>query len=374
VAQLNKALEARCGEGAEGDCARWTLVLPPWCRVVHWWSGTEPFPWSTFFDLKALLGSKVPVIEFAEYERLVGSKRVDLAVTYQTDKLEKAKLSGGQGGFLGWAERLEQCQSKYRKAPEYQELPSGELSLVYAGYCDGGITARELRCASLDGPWPAGVVDMVTSLGGSVGSVLLKDYDYLLSPDSEELDALGLRESMLWSEEIRRHGDDFLASALGGQKYLAAHCRRTDFLRVRTKTTPSADVVAAKLNAALAETGLKQVFVATDAPTDLREDLQRQVKAAVHFYDGASGAAAFEHPGKQAAVELWIAARAEYFIGTIESRFTMWIQLERGFLGKPKEASEQEFCKSYKDPKEKCIAPQYRHPGRPGAHRQAYLA
>jgi hypothetical protein len=123
----------------------------------------------------------------------------------------------------------------------------------------------------------------------------------------------------------------------------------------------------------LKELQLDQVFVATDAPNDLRADLQRQVNGAVHFFDGASGAASFEHPGKQAAAELWIAARADFFIGTIESRFTMWIQLERGFLGKPKATSEQEFCKNYKDNSQKCIAPHYRQPGRAGAHRETYL-
>ncbi|CAE7931948.1 selO [Symbiodinium necroappetens] len=49
-----------------------------------------------------------------------------------------------------------------------------------------------------------------------------------------------------------------------------------------------------------------------------------------------------------AIVETWIAARADFFVGTIESRFTMSIQLERSFLGKPHRSSEQEFCKEYK--------------------------
>uniref|UniRef100_A0A7S1QYH1 GDP-fucose protein O-fucosyltransferase 2 n=1 Tax=Alexandrium catenella TaxID=2925 RepID=A0A7S1QYH1_ALECA len=285
----------------------------------------------------------------------------------------QAKLEGQREGFLGWAEEVEHCTSKYHKVPEFEKLPSGELSLVYGGHCEGGVRAKALRCAALDGPWPKGVVDMLQTLDAGTGSVLMKGYDYLLSPDAEELDALGLRESMLFSKEIRGHGDDFIKNAMGGEKYLAAHCRRTDFLRVRTKTTPSADVIAGKLNVLMEETGIKQVFVATDAPTDLREDLQRQVKGTVRFYDGISGAVTFDHPGKQAAVEIWIAARADFFIGTIESRFTMWIQLERGFLGKARASSEQEFCKDYsKGPSQKCVAPHYRQPTRKGAHREAY--
>jgi len=178
---------------------------------------------------------------------------------------------------------------------------------------------------------------------------------------------------MLFSEEIRAAGDEFVQKALGGRGYVAAHCRRTDFLRVRTKTTPGPEAIAAKLNAALAESGLSQVFVATDAPSELREELQRLVKGQVRFYDAASDAKSFEHPGKQAAVEVWVAARADFFVGTQESRFTMSIQLERGFLGKPKHTSEQEFCKTFDDSGEAkpCVAPNYRQPARPGAHQGA---
>ncbi|CAE7419573.1 POFUT2, partial [Symbiodinium pilosum] len=41
VAEANKALAGKCGSKQDGDCARWVLVLPPWCQVVHWWTGPE---------------------------------------------------------------------------------------------------------------------------------------------------------------------------------------------------------------------------------------------------------------------------------------------------------------------------------------------
>lgn len=50
-----------------------------------------------------------------------------------------------------------------------------------------------------------------------------------------------------------------------------------------------------------------------------------------------------EHPAHAPIVETWIAAQGQHFIGTQESRFTMSIQLERGFLGFGADASE-EFC------------------------------
>eukprot|EP00445_Apocalathium_hangoei_P015183 CAMPEP_0203866660 /NCGR_PEP_ID=MMETSP0359-20131031/16077_1 /ASSEMBLY_ACC=CAM_ASM_000338 /TAXON_ID=268821 /ORGANISM="Scrippsiella Hangoei, Strain SHTV-5" /LENGTH=1134 /DNA_ID=CAMNT_0050784791 /DNA_START=37 /DNA_END=3441 /DNA_ORIENTATION=- len=374
VSQLNDKLFERCGPKVDGDCARWTLVLPPWCRVAHWRSGPAPLPWSTFFDVEALRGSKVPVIEFDEYKKAVGDAKVDLAITYATDPLENGLLSkDASGKFLGWVEDLEQCASKYRKVPEHSKSSSGDLQLAYSGDCEGGILAKRYRCASLDGPWPEGVVDLIASLR-SEQSVLVKGYDYLLAPDNDALDILGLRDSMFFSQEIRSSADSFITGALGSQPYLAAHCRRTDFLRVREKTTPSAEVVAQKLNALLEKHKLTQVFVATDALQDLQDDLRRRVNGAVFFFEEANGAASFDHPGKQVAAEIWIASRADFFIGTIESRVTMAIQLERGFLGKKKKTSEQEFCKEFEEGKTKdCLAPKYRHPGL-GAHRAAYFA
>lgn len=88
-------------------------------------------------------------------------------------------------------------------------------------------------------------------------------------------------------------------------------------------------------------------------------------------------------------VETWIAARADFFVGTVESRspkpssiiffyglfgrcfyiliyrcnlwrcrFTMSIQLERSFLGKPHRSSQEEFCKVYSE--KPCLAPSCR--------------
>merc|ERR1719473_2684491 len=87
VAKLNQELQQKCGPKVTGACARWTLVLPPWCRVVHWRSGANRVPWSDFFDPAVLRQSKVPVLEFSEYEKAVGGNTVDLAVVYTTDKV-----------------------------------------------------------------------------------------------------------------------------------------------------------------------------------------------------------------------------------------------------------------------------------------------
>ncbi|CAE8595628.1 unnamed protein product, partial [Polarella glacialis] len=167
------------------------------------------------------------------------------------------------------------------------------------------------------------------------------------------------------------------AETFQGREFLAAHCRRTDFLYARKDTTPGLEAIASQLDAALARTGLNQVFIATDAPDQLREGLRQHVKlGTVHFFQESSkgpGAAVGElwHEGQLAAVEMWVAARSSHFIGTKESRFSMHIQLERSWLGKPAATSLQEFCKE--DPGDAfCSAPLSRPSQRKGSHHSEY--
>ena len=371
VAQLNKALEEKCeGRDAVGECAPWALVLPPWCKVVHWWTGPDHVHWSEFFDAATLRTAKVPVIEFHEYVAEVGSNQIDLAVAYTTEHTDMNSgelttpglvVDGGSGEFLGWAD-LGRCS----RLPEHSSEAGGRLNVMYGGYCNGGVSAAEFRCAVLKKPWPYGIVDMLKTQ--TARSVLLKAYDFLLSPDMQELDNLGLRESMLFSQDIRKLAEAFMVETLGGRPYLAAHCRRTDFLRVRKGTTPNAKNIAATLNQVMAAQGLDQVFIATDAPSDLREALRSQVHGQVFFPPLLDDI----HPGKQAAVETWIAARAQFFVGTIESRFTMSIQIERGFLDQPEETSKLQFCKKHEEGKE-CSADVRRMPKKRSSTRKAYF-
>lgn len=135
--------------------------------------------------------------------------------------------------------------------------------------------------------------------------------------------------------------------------------------------------VAAKLMAAAKEQSVDRVFIATDGDESEKTKLRDAMKGslAVHFYDKKSGGSVYvadNHPGKQAAVETWICARADFFVGTADSRFTSAIQLERGFLDKKKETSEQEFCKEAENVEKVCKSPHYRHPGRKGTHRKEY--
>merc|ERR1712190_297554 len=127
---------------------------------------------------------------------------------------------------------------------------------------------------------------------------------------------MGLRETMVFAEAIRNAGDEYISSVMGGKKYVAAHCRRTDFLKARTGTTPGPSAIASQLNEVLMSVGADTVYIATDAPDELRESLKSNVKGSVYFLsDAGKILEPFKHPGKRAAVEMWIAARADFFIG-----------------------------------------------------------
>lgn len=170
-----------------------------------------------------------------------------------------------------------------------------------------------------------------------------------------------------------------MARVMASRPFLAVHCRRTDFLHARKKTTPGPEAIGAQIAAALTEFGFNQVFVATDAPDELRDVLRSSVKqGSVRFLqddpDLASvygkGGGQEWHEGELALIEMWIAARATAFIGTQESRFTMHIQLERSWLGKKTKLSITEFCKEFNGTP--CKSPYWRSSERKGVHHADY--
>eukprot|EP00435_Cladocopium_sp_Y103_P026778 s2517_g6.t1 len=223
--------------------------------------------------------------------------------------------------------------------------------VTYSGNCAEGVAAIDHRCAVLADSSARDWVDLVlASMREGARSVLLKAADAVSPPSKEELDQLGLREAMLFAKPIRDAGERYMQDVLQSKPFLAVHCRRTDFLRAREATTPSVEAVAEQLELALADFGLEQVYVATDAPDDLREILRSQVRTGRIFFledlsDFGPAAAGSRLEGELAAIEMWIAARATAFIGTQESRFTMHIQTERSWLGKSFETSNREPCR-----------------------------
>ncbi|CAK9035247.1 GDP-fucose protein O-fucosyltransferase 2 (Peptide-O-fucosyltransferase 2) (O-FucT-2) [Durusdinium trenchii] len=90
VSQLNAAAQQQCGSAR--TCPRWSLVLPPWCRLAHWrQSSQEPVPWERFFDATALRSPNISVMEPA-------AKRPKGIVRKDGDE-----FSGATAPFVQWA-------------------------------------------------------------------------------------------------------------------------------------------------------------------------------------------------------------------------------------------------------------------------------
>lgn len=245
--------------------------------------------------------------------------------------------------------------------------------VTYSGNCAEGVAAIDHRCAVLADSSARDWVDLVlASMREGARSVLLKAADAVSPPSKEELDQLGLHEAMLFAKPIRDMGERYMQEVLQSKPFLAVHCRRTDFLRAREATTPSVEAVAEQLELALADFGLQQVYIATDAPDDLREVLRSQVRTGrIFFLEDLNDLGADSRlEGELAAIEMWIAARATAFIGTQESRFTMHIQTERSWLGKSFETSNRELCKSLAS--RRCLSPYYKSMGRRGSQHKDY--
>eukprot|EP00397_Hematodinium_sp_SG-2012_P004691 GEMP01004704.1.p1 GENE.GEMP01004704.1~~GEMP01004704.1.p1 ORF type:complete len:969 (+),score=261.57 GEMP01004704.1:492-3398(+) len=374
VATLNKRLVEgpRCKGRRTGDCAQYTLVLPPWCTVAHWWHlSKKEYPWHRFFSKEGFEQAHIPIIEFEDYKKMFSNK-VDLAIAYTTEKVDEGKAFGGnkpesdnkydRDEFVGWMPKVEDCDGR-RNIPPHKATTNG-INVQYSGNCIGGVDVKEFRCGVISSPFPISAVLMIESaFAVAQQSVLLKHYDYLLSPDDQELDQWFLRESMFYSEQLRGIGDKFIEDKLNNEKYVSSHLRRNDFLRVRTDTTPATfDGPVKRLKAVMKKRGIKHAFIATDASAEEKADILALMPE-VHFFEEK-----LDHPNDNAIVESWIAVRGDYFIGSIESRFTSSIQLERGFFGHDKKTSEEEFCKTGKG----CKSPSYRHPPRQGVLRAKY--
>lgn len=261
------------------------------------------------------------------------------------------------------------------------------FSLAYSGQCEGGLVTKDCRCAVTASENVEDFADMIMTLSrsGNVTSVFLRNMDKMpaFGHDSTA-DMLGLRESMLFAKPIRDAGEEFIAQALGGKPYLAAHLRRTDFpTYARKATTPPLFDAFEQLIVVTEENDIRQVYLATDDTTEVRNELRRFANktgssegplvlgsAAVLMSDDWPSLE-LDHDGERALLDMWIAARAHFFIGTKESRYTSHIQLERNWLGKQLHTSEREFCPNF-TPKEQCKSPYlHRHIGRKGSqHRE----
>ncbi|CAJ1381098.1 unnamed protein product [Effrenium voratum] len=383
VAQVNTALQKLCaGSGGASStssgCGRWSLVLPPWCRLAHWRSSSEEHvPWARFFDAEKLKSGNVTVLEFHEFVQKAGGPLVDLVVSTSTERLPAGKMRSKprkSGGFYGFARTAESCfKPNGLKPPRQEWLPEEQRwRVTYSGNCAEGVAAIDHRCAVLADSSSRDWVDLVlVSMREGVRSVLLKAADSVGPPAKEEMDALGLRAAMVFARPLRDLGERYMREVLRGRPFLAVHIRRTDFLYAREKTTPKPEEIGNQLELAMADFKVDQVYVATDAVSEVREAL-KELRGKVLFLEDmpevASEAGLLE--GEVAAIEMWIAARAAAFLGTQESRFTMHIQQERAWLGQSFASSNRELCKAMA--RGRCYSPYFKAGGTAAENRREY--
>eukprot|EP00919_Chromeraceae_sp_WS-2016_P073592 GHVR01174033.1.p1 GENE.GHVR01174033.1~~GHVR01174033.1.p1 ORF type:complete len:202 (+),score=34.65 GHVR01174033.1:127-732(+) len=67
VKMLNDHIRNRCTLERWTDCVTWVLVLPPFCKVAHWWkypvANSTQLKWGSIFNMEVVM-SVVGVIEY----------------------------------------------------------------------------------------------------------------------------------------------------------------------------------------------------------------------------------------------------------------------------------------------------------------------
>jgi len=352
VSELNKKVAADCvSTSTSPPCARWTLALPPWCSVVHWYSNSSRKPWRELFDVNAL-AKQVPVVEAAD----LALKSVDLVAILAVGQSNR-RLEGEQGRFVGWEQQRDACQTGGQKLPQ-TSAQGGRRAVVYSGYCDGDMPASDMRCGLLMQNSIRSVVDMMSSVRqrSGVGSVLLKHLDALQIHSKHGSASQQYHPALRPARRLVGLADSFIRKALGGHPFVAVHLRRNDYIQTQPGTTPTPEAAAGKINHIVREHGLDQVFVATDGRPEFCEALRSRVRVALYYFSAEDGAEVLAHKGEEQVAILHVLAKATQFIGSKGSAYSAAVRRERRHLGLSTSSSEEVFCEglSENDSEKRC--------------------
>lgn len=181
-------------------------------------------------------------------------------------------------------------------------------------------------------------MELVRAVPTKKRSVLLKHLNVVGLPNTGKFQA-----ALVPAAGLASAARGFVERALGELPFLGVHLRRNEFVRQHPDQTPSASAAAARLNYILKKKSLEQVFVATDALPDFREELRRLVRAPLYYFAPDDGAPELNHKGKDEVVCLYTLGKAKHFIGTAGSSFSAVVRGERTRLGLAAKASEV-FC------------------------------
>eukprot|EP00927_Polykrikos_kofoidii_P069996 TRINITY_DN6578_c0_g1_i1.p1 TRINITY_DN6578_c0_g1~~TRINITY_DN6578_c0_g1_i1.p1 ORF type:complete len:653 (+),score=104.47 TRINITY_DN6578_c0_g1_i1:137-2095(+) len=342
VRSLNAALPSSCQrrEG-DADCAEWTLVLPPWCSVVHWYTDNEAMPWQELFDIPTS-STHATLPRMVEFEDVQGA----LAALDIVAVLPAAVPTPGRSGQLfRWAKSVQDCEQLTSQRQVVPQRGRKNSAVVYSGYCDGDLkVSGGVRCGLLSEPTQGATVQLLKSLGAGTRVVVLKHLEAVglhsnLGSSAERDQAAALRPAAILEKIARR----FVKKTLGPLPFLAVHIRRNDFVASHPDWTPSAAAAAARINHILRQSKLEQVFVATDARADFREELRRLVKAPLYYFASDDGAPEINHRGREDVILMQVLVKGRHFIGTAKCHFSSAVLRER------EKSTSEVFCRNLSD-------------------------
>merc|ERR1712202_115155 len=109
--------------------------------------------------------------------------------------------------------------------------------MVYSGYCNGDIMARQAKCGLLRRMSRDALQDMLSSVPQSTESILLKHLDALpFPPPSGKTREMQL--ALRPAERLEKAADIFIKRVLGEIPFIGVHLRRNEFVKEHPLSTP----------------------------------------------------------------------------------------------------------------------------------------
>jgi hypothetical protein len=158
--------------------------------------------------------------------------------------------------------------------------------------------------------------------------------------------ASALRAYVRFNDDIYTRASAYVERQFGGERFVAVHWRRTDFLRVRVSqpgVLQSADDVVRHVQQLQQLHGIKHVYLATDSDDAHEVVVVREALGAARYVP-ATPPTGLRARTEHANLEIAICAMGAYFLGTKTSSFTLAIVEERAavFRHEPSTAAEMD--------------------------------
>ncbi|SCQ16081.1 GDP-fucose protein O-fucosyltransferase 2, putative [Plasmodium ovale] len=312
------------------------LVLPPWCYVTHWGKKTyDQIKWNFFFNMK-IVQNVIPVIEYAQYEKLYGSY-CDYIISF---KPLVGEYSSGKKSYNILP--FDKCYIEHYKYKQICKNCEYNYSVIYSGNCTK-IKGKKTECNKFY---------FITSYFVSLllhqlflynnNSILIKQGSNLLSPFVNELWENNVYDILLFSENLINDGNVYIKDTLKTSNYLGIHLRYNDFLKITSYDIPPLRIAILKTIYIFFLTNCKKIFISTDEKNKVHKIVNKNFKEFKHifyFYENSN-----YHPGEVAIIDQWICTHAKVFIGNLFSRFSMHIKWERHLINKGKENDNLDLC------------------------------